>query len=165
MQKVSLQERSTSICYTERENEDILHFSLQGALPPGHLLTLNMVLGTLSALSFNDEQPRLVMQQQFSGSELSLLRPLLESFPQYCPYEQMFASFYNNDVTESIVAHWHQHLQEAREEGIWEHEMKPIRNVLSRVRLKLRKFGIHISSVLEMGYILMVVSTPGPGEE
>ena len=36
--------------------------------------------------------------------------------------------------------------------------MRPVRNVLSRTRLKTRAFGIEISSILETGYILMYVS-------
>ena len=34
--------------------------------------------------------------------------------------------------------------------------MRPVRNVLSRVRFKMRSFGIDITSILETGYILMV---------
>jgi hypothetical protein len=35
--------------------------------------------------------------------------------------------------------------------------MRPVRNVLSRTRLKVRSFGIEISSILETGYVLMVL--------
>ncbi len=47
-------------------------------------------------------------------------------------------------------------------EGIWDQEMRPVRNVLSRTRLKMRTFGFDISSILETGYILMFESRPRP---
>jgi len=48
------------------------------------------------------------------------------------------------------------HLEEAQEEGIWEQEMRAVRCALSRARLKIRSFGIDISSILATGYILMI---------
>ena len=135
----------------------ILHFSLQPILPEGYTLALNIPLGTLSCLIRNDEQPRLLLQQQFTRSELSLLLPLLQSFPYYCPYEVLFSSFYNSHVSDTLIARSRSHLQRALETGTWEQEMRPVRNVLSRTRLKLRTFGINISSILETGCILMAV--------
>jgi len=96
------------------------------------------------------------MQQQFTSSELSLLRPLLELYPHYCPYEVMFASFYNGTITDEMVEQYRQRLYEALEADIWDQQLRPIRNVLSRTRIKLRPFGIDISSILETGYILIL---------
>lgn len=146
--------------YTEEKTTDhspILHFSLQHLLPEGNTLALNMPLGTLSCLIYTGGQPRLLLQQQFTRSELSLLLPLLQSFPYYCPYEVLFSSFYNSQISETLIVRSRNHLQRALETGTWEQEMRPVRNVLSRTRLKLRTFGINISSILETGCILMVV--------
>ena len=148
----------------ERDEGKIVYFTLEGSLPAGHTLVLNTALGTLSYLSSGVDRPRLVAQQQFTGSELSLLRPLLDLYPHYCPYEVMFASFYNGTVTDVTVEHCRQRLYEALEEGVWDQQLRPIRNVLSRTRLKLRSFGIDISSILETGYILMVAPR-GKAEE
>ena len=49
-------------------------------------------------------------------------------------------------------------LHEAQLEGVWDQEMRPVRNVLSRTRLKMRTFGIEIASILETGYVLMRLS-------
>ena len=95
-----------------------------------------------------------MMQQQFTAGEMSVLMPLLEAFPYYCPYEVLLASFQYGNVTEATDERCRQHLQEAQEEGIWDQEMRPMRNVLSRARLKLRSLGIEISTILETGYIL-----------
>jgi hypothetical protein len=127
-------------------------------LPEGQTLVLNTALGTLSLLSNGETLPRLLIQQQFTCSELSLLLPLLEQFPHYCPYEVMFASFYNGAITEDTIERCRIQLQEALEDGCWDQQLRPVRNVLSRIRFKLRGFGLDIMSILETGYILMVTS-------
>lgn len=139
------------------ESGQILYFDLQGNLPAQHVLALNTGLCTLTYLSVDSQQcPRIMAQQQFSQSELSLLRPLLEHYPHYCPHEVMFANFYNGSVSEHAIARARQRLQEAVEYGTWDHEMRPVRNVLSRTRLKLKDFGMDILSILETGYMLLV---------
>ncbi len=87
----------------EQDEEKMLYFPLDGMLPAGDTLVLNTALSTLSYLSRGIDCPRLEKQQQFTSSELSLLRPLLELFPHYCPYEVMFASFYNGTINEVTV--------------------------------------------------------------
>lgn len=158
MQTACLPQAKTSIDnqLCKPDNGEMLYFSLEGTLPAGHTLVLNIRLGTLSYLSRGIDRPRLEMQQQFTSSELSLLRPLLELYPHYCPYEVMFASFYNGTITDEMVEQYRQRLYEALEADIWDQQLRPIRNVLSRTRIKLRPFGIDISAILETGYILMV---------
>ncbi len=157
MQTVCLPQANTSIDnqLCKPDNREMLYFSLEGTLPAGNTLVLNTRLGTLSYLSRGIDRPRLEMQQQFTSSELSLLRPLLELYPHYCPYEVMFASFYNGTITDELVEQYRQRLYEALEADIWDQQLRPIRNVLSRT-IKLRPFGIDISSILETGYILIL---------
>ena len=163
MQTVCLPKGKPSDYYQQQEREQddeeqMLYFPLAGALPADATLVLNPALGTLSYLSCGADGPRMKKQQQFTSSELSLLRPMLELFPHYCPYEVMFASFYNGTVTEITVEHCRQRLYEALADGAWDQQLRPIRNVLSRTRVKLRPFGIDISSILETGYILLIES-------
>lgn len=155
MQKVSLRKVKAPISYLQENSEEVLHFSLQGLLPSGHTLALNTTLGTLSHLVCKNDRPYMLMEQQFTTSEICVLLPLLEAYPYYCPYEVLLASFNSGRVSETAVARSRQRLQEAQEAGIWDQEMRPVRNVLSRTRLKTRSFGIEISSILETGYILM----------
>lgn len=142
--------------YLHKKNEPIQHFSLQGMLAADGRLALNPDRGILSLLSFKNREPRIVMQQQFTGTEIAILLPLLDSYPYYCSYETLFAHFYHGNPTDEVIARYRQHLHDAFEDGSWEQEMRPIRNVLSRARLKLRDFGLHIMSITEMGYVLMV---------
>lgn len=133
-------------------------FPLQGALPQNHGLFLNEDRGTLTYLAGNGQSAELWLQEQFTTSELSLLVPLLESYPHFCPYELLYASFYNGIVTDEELLAARRRLQRALDGGNWEQEMKPVRNVLSRTRLKLQHFGLTISSILETGCIVRVMS-------
>jgi hypothetical protein len=158
MQKVSLRKVKTPISYMQETTEEVLHFSLQGLLPVGHTLALNTTLGTLSHLVIKQDRPHMLMEQQFTTSEICVLMPLLEAYPYYCPYEVLLASFTSGRVTETTIARCRTRLMEAQEAGVWDQEMRPVRNVLSRTRLKTRAFGIEISSILETGYILMYMA-------
>ena len=155
MQAVFYREKEMPVGYLKKEAAEIVHLSMHGALPAGQTLALNFALGTLSCIASSDDLPQLVVQQQFTTSELSVLLPILESFPHYCPYEVLYASFYNGTVTDLIVARCRQRLQKALELGTWEQELRPLRNVLSRTRIKLRKFGFNVTSILETGCVLM----------
>jgi hypothetical protein len=155
MQRLAVRRDTASI--NKLDKEQILYFDLQNALPQGHILVLNTRLGTLSYLHTEEGKwPRMLTQQQFTNSELSLLRPLMEHYPHYCPHEVMFANFYNGSVNEKTIARARERLQEAMEYGTWDHEMRPVRNVLSRTRLKLKDFGMDILSILETGYMMMI---------
>ena len=165
MQTVTLAKEKNTSCSIKQSNSNMRYFSLQGTLPTGHILVLNTSSGTLSYLRRGEgERAQLMMQQQFTFSEMSLLLPLLESYPHYCPHEVIFAHFYNSNVTESIIMRYHQRLQDALDAGTWDQEMRPLRNVLSRVRLKLRPFGMSITSILETGYMLLITSPKGTGK-
>jgi hypothetical protein len=89
---------------------------------------------------------------------MCLLLPLVQLHPAYCPYEVLLAHFTSTKVTEKTIARARKQLHEAQEEGRWDSIMRPIRNVLSRVRFKLGDLDIGIVSMLEVGYILRPVA-------
>lgn len=140
-----------------KQIEEVMHFSLHGLLPQNQTLALNTQLGTLSLLSSANEVPRLLIQQQFTTGELCMLMPLLDAYPVFCPYEVLLASFTTGRVNEATVSRCRARLLDAQGAGVWDHEMRPVRNVLSRTRLKIRAFSLDISSVLETGYIVMPI--------
>jgi hypothetical protein len=157
MQKVSLRKVKTAVYFVKQTDEAIMHFEMPDLLPQGQTLALNSKLGTLALLTSEPEtvHPILLAEQQFSSSELSVLVPLLQIYPHYCPYEVLLASFNTGNTDEANVARFRLRLQEAQFAGVWDYEMRPVRNILSRARFKLRDFGIEISSILETGYILI----------
>jgi len=166
MQMVCQPHGITAVSYLSgpRDGKTMRYFALDGALPTGQILMLNTKLATLALIANGDDRPRLLTNQQFTASEMSLLLPLLELYPHYCPYEVIFASFYNGTITEEEVERCRHRLQEALESGTWDQLLRPMRNILSRVRLKLRGFDIDIVSILETGYLLMRKSKAEPVE-
>src|SRR5450755_3255569 len=117
MQKVSLRKVKTPMSYLQENNEEILHFSLQGLLPVGHSLALNTTIGTLSHLVVKQDRPHMLMEQQFTTSEICVLMPLMESYPYYCTYEVLLASFNTGRVNETTVERCRERLLEAQEAG------------------------------------------------
>lgn len=155
MQEIFLHQIKAPARPLEQPPGEIIHFTLNNLLPAGHTLALNLALGTLSLLNYGKDGPELMAQQQFTDSEICVLKPLLESYPHFCPYEILLASFNSMRVTDKEVARSRERLQEAQEAGVWDHEMRPVRNVLSRTRLKMHAFKVDIFSILETGYVLM----------
>ncbi len=160
MQRVSLRKITSSVYHVQHTDEEILHYSLEELLPAGQTLALNVLLGTLSLIAYDIEMPypRMMAEQQFTLSELSLLLPLLNSHPHYCPYEVLLASFNHRTVSDATIERCRRQLHEAQLEGVWDQEMRPVRNVLSRTRLKMRTFGIEIASILETVYVFRRLS-------
>lgn len=128
--------------------DKIVHFSLQGLLPEGQTLALNLSTRTLTLLSVG---PRLIEEQQFSENEMRLLVPILESYPRYCSYEVLLASLSSESVTPEAIEHSRQRLQEARSRGAWQQELRPLRRMLSSLRSKLHAFHLEVSNIREKG--------------
>src|ERR1700681_3952480 len=95
MQGISYRKIASVMYEMPQSDEEILHYTMEELLPTGHTLAMNVLLGTLSLIA-NDSNlpyPRMLAEQQFTMSELSLLLPLHNSLPHYCPYEVLLASF------------------------------------------------------------------------
>jgi hypothetical protein len=130
------------------------HYSLPTALPPGHTLSVNSRLGILSYLISEEGQPRIVLQDELTATEVTTLLPLLDHYPDYCPLEALYACFYRSDTSVQEVDRCRQHLFTAQQAGTWDQEMRPLRGAVSRVRLKLHHFGIDVLALISTGYIL-----------
>ena len=139
----------------------IVHLSLPGLLSTDQTLALNLETRTLSLLS---DGPRLIMEQRFSVNEMSVLVPILESFPHYCLYEVLLAHISSHTITPASIAHCSQRLQEAQNGGTWQQELRPIRRALSSLRSKLHRFDLAISNVRERGCCLTSLTSTSIGE-
>ncbi len=159
--------RSTSALAPQGEEPRIIHYVLTGLLPQGHVLALNRDLAVLSyfaPLSPGGTWPRLLVQEQFSRNEERILFSLLENYPHFCSYEALIASYFTGQLTDANLERYRLRLQEARLAGVWEQEVRSTRNLLSRVRFRLRKFGIEVRSILETGYMLKQADEKTAGE-
>lgn len=140
-------------------DEHLQVFVLESLFPVPHTFVLNNALNTLLHLTMQPGTPYpvLLCEQQFTQQEMSVLLPLLTNFPEYAPLEELYASYcYGFDgLTERRIEQARQHLNEMAEERVWDHELRALRNVMSRLRAKLRHLGLDTVSLLETGYLLI----------
>lgn len=152
----------------QQEAKDILHHSLPGLLPDGYRIAVHRRFGTVTVITCAREESEasagsevrasMTHQQSFTPSELSLLLPLIESYPDYCPNEVLLAHYTSGEwrpLTTEEVAAARKRLRKAEQAGTSEDLLRPLRNLLSRTRLKLHSVGLTITSLLETGYQLM----------
>jgi hypothetical protein len=132
----------------------IVHVSLEGLLPKGEILAVNREHGFVSILTFDGQNPRIRAEQYFTPVEMSMLLPLVSSYPAYCPNELLLASF-SGGTTEKDIERARNRLLRVKERGEWDALLRPLRNALSRVRIKLNKLGIDVRSIFETGYTLI----------
>ncbi len=120
-------------------------------MPEAHRLAIQRDLGLVAHLYADvDGVPRLQHVQWCTSVEMAPVLALVEQYPHYCPYEVLLAHFTNTRVSERVIERMREQAYAARESGVWGVLMRPMRNVLSRIRLKLRPFGIEIVSLVEV---------------
>jgi len=125
-------------------------FSLPGLLPANYRLVLNTSSYVLSTFILTElSQEEVVAQQVVTEHEMYALMALLEAYPDYCPYEVLLATI--ADVT---IDQARQVLHQAIAHKRLDHEMKPIRKLISQCRAKLFPFHLDIRSVHGIGYVL-----------
>jgi len=135
---------------------DIRYFVLPGLLAEQQVLAFNPACGSLCLLVVDTQThlPHLVAEQLFTESEVCILLPILDAHPLICPHEVLYAHFTSKIVKAATIERCRQQLSQARMRGSWDFEIRPIRNVLSRLRKKLQAFELNVCAVLETGYML-----------
>ncbi len=141
------------------EQEPIQYYVLEGLFPATHVFALNLALGTFLHLYWEEPlpYPLVLGEQQLTERERDLLRPLLAQYPQFAPYEIIHASFHEgyDRLSEPLITQAQARLDLLREEKLWDADMRPIRNVMARLRLKVREVGLDTVNMLETGYMLI----------
>ena len=142
--------------------EDLYFFPLEGLLPAGQALsvnTTNLIISLVSTNSVNGNNP-ILLQRLLTETDMRLLLLLLES-PYFCPQEVLRASLYCSysgllaglfSSETAARVEWQTTIEEqrlllrrAQELGTWKKELKPLYNALSRLRSKLRPFGLQVA--------------------
>jgi hypothetical protein len=144
---------------TARKNEPIQSLSVPDVLPG--VLVLHRSLGVLVHLTCEQNIPCLLWAQRFTENEQAVLLPLFAWHPDYCPLEAMLASF-SGSTSEQAIERARKQLYAAMDAGEVELLLRPMRNVLSRVRAKLREVGIEIATLVSLGYLLKPVRRMTP---
>ena len=149
------QEQSTP----PEEQESIQYYVLEGLFPPTHSFALNLALSIFLHLYWEEQlpYPLILGEQQLTERERDLLRPRLSHYPQFTPYEVIHASFHEgyDRLSAHVITQAQARLETLREEKLWDAQMRPIRNVIARPRLKVREEGLDTINMHETGYILI----------
>lgn len=135
----------------------VLYRSPQEPMAAREVLALNPVQRTLSRLVLDtDGSPRLVAGQTFSLGEFAVLRPIVLSYPEYCPFEELLAAHYGL-LSEEHVTECRSRLQTAIDTGTWAEVIGPLRAIILRLHLKLRHLGVDLGTVYKTGYVLQAI--------
>lgn len=126
-------------------HDELLHFTLSPLFPANHILVLNPAMHTATLFdSDRDGEVHIVQQQHFSPNGMRVLVPLLQSYPQYCPYEVLLASLFPLSLEAC-----REQLREA-----WEMALRPVRRAMSSILPALRALGLRVRSIRGAGYLI-----------
>ena len=118
-----------------KDDEPIQALSIPDVLPG--TLVLHRSLGVLVHLTCEQGTPCLLWAQRFTEIEQSVLLPLFAWHPDSCPLEVMLASFLAS-TSDTAIARARKQLYAAMDSGEVELLLRPMRTVLSCVRITLR---------------------------
>src|SRR5215469_5445066 len=144
---------------TYKEDEPMQALSVPDVLLG--VLVLHRALGVLVHLTCEQDTPCLLWVQRFTDHEQSVLLPLFDWHPDYCPLEVMLASFLGS-TGDAAIARARKRLYAAMDAGEVELLLRPMRTVFSRVRIKSREVGLEIATLVSLGYLLKPVRRMTP---
>ena len=134
--------------YQERQPEALLHLSLSGLLPADQKLVINPLIRTATLFSYTPEgEARIVAQQQFSPNGMRVLIPLLQAYPNYCPYEALLAALFSLSLDDA-----RRQLREIKEVAL-----RSVRRAVGSLSSGLRAFGLRVQSVRSTGYLVEAI--------
>ena len=129
--------------------EALLHLSLAGLLPPDQKLVINPSMRAATLFSYTPEgEAQIMAQQQFSPNGMRVLIPLLQAYPNYCPYETLLAALFSLTLDEA-----RRQLREIREISL-----RSVRRAIGSLAIGLRAFGLRVRSVRSTGYLVEAIS-------
>jgi hypothetical protein len=105
--------------------------------------------GILTLMGNGESRCRIIAQEMITDQELFLVVELFDQFPEFCPYAELMSALTGREIEAC-----RQEVIYALEHGTIDAVMRPVRNVLSRCRVRLHPLGIEIKSVVETGYVL-----------
>jgi len=135
--------------HQEDQSQALLHLPLAGLLPPDQKLVINPSIRTATLFSYTpDGEAQIVAQQQFSPNGMRVLVPLLQAYPNYCPYEVLLVALFSLTVDEARLQ-----LHEIREIAL-----RSIRRAIGSLATGLRALGLRVRSVRSTGYLVEPLS-------
>ena len=133
----------------EDQSQALLHLPLAGLLPPDQKLVINPSIRTATLFSDTPEgEAQIVAQQQFSPNGMRVLVPLLQAYPNYCPYEALLTALFSLTLDAA-----RRQLREIREIAL-----RSVRRAIGSLASGLRAFGLRVRSVRSTGYLIEAIS-------
>jgi len=133
----------------ENQPEALLHLTLAGLLPDNQKLVINSSARTAILLAQTSQgEADIVTVQQFSPNGMRVLVPLLQAYPNYCPYEALLAALFSLTIDEA-----RRQLREIREIAL-----RSVRRAIGSLVTGLRAFGLRVRSVRSTGYLVEAIS-------
>jgi hypothetical protein len=105
---------------------------------------------TLLSLPQGGDPQSIREQQRFSDQEFDILVTLFDLYPDYSPLAELLASQSSRPLTQC-----QREVSRVLDEGYIDDIIRPVRNLLHRARVKLRRFGLDVRSIQETGYLLV----------
>ena len=130
-------------------DERFLTYTLFEILPPNHFLIADTELLMITKVDDSGHIPVFLESQHFTYDEFGLIITILADYSPYCPLANLLQATKGGTLEEHQRA-----LIEADAEGWMTQLMRPMRNTLSRARLKMKRFDISITSLIGLGYTL-----------
>ncbi len=127
-------------------------------LPKEHELVLNT--GTGQATLVNWETRRFQAETRFDTDEVLIIKTLLDHWPCYTAYEELYRLLVTDDLAEQIA----RCLADAREtdnRALFDVALHPVRSLLHACQGRLALFGLHLNAVYQRGYLLTRMPTGG----
>ena len=121
----------------EGQPGSLLHLPLAGLLPDNQKLVINPSPG----------EADVVTVQQFSPNGMRVLIPLLQAYPNYCPYETLLVALFSLTLDEA-----RRQLREIREIAL-----RSVRRAIGSLATVLRAFGLRVRSVRSTGYLVEAI--------
>jgi len=166
-------------CFLNEQEDGLYFYSLGGLLPLGQSLSVNTTHLIISLVARNAANGNpILLEKTLAEPQMRLLLTLLEA-PHYSPHEVLLASLFcsyqgllaglfssNRLAREEWVAtveQRHVRMERARELGAWKRELKQLYNALSKLRPKLRPFGLDIAVCIS-GSAYTLISLPVPAQ-
>jgi hypothetical protein len=132
----------------EDQPGSLLHLPLAGLLPDNQKLVINPTART--AILFAQTSPGeadVVTVQQFSPNGMRVLIPLLQAYPNYCPYETLLAHLFSLSLDEA-----RRQLREIRKIVL-----RSVRRAIGSLATALGAFGLRVRSVRDTGYLVEAI--------
>lgn len=134
----------------EGQPGSLLHLPLAGLLPDNQKLVINPTARTV--ILFAQTSPGeadVATVQQFSPNGMRVLIPLLQAYPNYCPYETLLVALFSVTLDEA-----RRQLREIRKIVL-----RSVRRAIGSLASGLRAFGLRVRSVRDTGYLVEAIPT------